>query len=832
MRVPLGWLRDYCEWPWDATGLAEQLTMAGVKVEAVGELGAGLRGAVAARVTAVEPHPDPGPGGRLWLVGLDTGAGERSVVAGTANMKTGDLVAYAPPGSVLPGDWEIGSTNLRGVESEGMVLSLSELVLGEHPREGEGVLILAAGDSPGLPGEARPVAPGTDLAGALGLPETVLELDLTPNYATHLQSIIGVAREVAALTGAGPSGVRFSDPVSLLRPGGEPAGVSASVEIEDPELCPRYIARVIRGVAVGPSPWWIQLRLLACGMRPINNIVDITNYVMLEYGQPLHAFDLERLEGRRIVVRRARPDERLVTLDGLERDLTGDMLVIADAARPVALAGVMGGEGSEVGPGTVDILLESACFAPNSVRRTSKALGLVSEASTRFDKGPDPEAVDPASARAAGLIAAVAGGTVAPGSVDHSPRPFAPRRLRLRSQRVSALLGVDLRPALIAAYLGRFGFGCRPAAGTDGVLEVTIPSWRGDVSGEADLIEEVARLHGYGEIPPTLPRGETTVGTRPKLARLADRVRRTLVGLGYTEVVTSSLVDPERERLLGPGPDPLELANPLAENRRGLRTGLLGNLVEVVARNLSYGERRLRLFEVGTANWPPAKGPLSPAALPVEKRYLAVVATGRGEEGSWLPPTAEPDFFHMKGIASVVLWELGVAGWTLRRSPAGDRRLHPGRQALLVAEGPNGGPVELGVLGELHPRVARECDVDARVSVLELDLDQVARAPGAVVRVEPLPRFPAVLRDVAVVLPREVEAGRIEEVIRRSAGALCAGVRLFDVYHGHPVPEGQRSTAWRIVYRSVERSLTDAEVDEVHGRVRQALMDELGAVLR
>jgi phenylalanyl-tRNA synthetase beta chain len=663
----------------------------------------------------------------------------------------------------------------------------------------------------------------------MNLPEAVLELDLTPNYATHCQSVIGVAREVAAQTGVGPGGLRYPGPPARLRPAGEPASAAARVTIEAPDLCPRYMARIIRGVSVGPSPWWLQLRVLAAGMRPINNIVDITNYVMLEYGQPLHAFDLSRVTGRHIIVRRARPGESILTLDGETRELAADMLVIADEAGAVAVAGVMGGGESEVTPGTVDILLESAHFDAHSVRRTSKALGLTSEASGRFDKGADPLAVDPASLRATQLIAELAGGTAAPGEVDANPRPFAPREIILRSEKVSGLLGTALNPADVSTYLGRLGLTSQPAVGGDGLLAVVVPSWRSDIYGEADLIEEVARLYGYNRIPATLPRGATTVGTRSRRKRLSDRARQALVGLGFAEVLGSSLVDPDRDGVLSPvSLRPLVLANPLSENRSAMRTGLLGSLVEALAHNQSHGERSLRLFELGPVYWP-REGELSPANLPDEKHYLAAVAVGKGAEDTWPVTGREPDFFYAKGLASVLLWNLGVTGWTLR--PSRDRRLHPGRQATLLAGGPNG-DVELGVIGELHPRVLRDYDVDDRVMAVELDFGAVVRIAEAEVRFEPLPRYPAVARDVAVVLGDDVKAGRIEEVIRRSAGDLCVGVRLFDVYRGHPVPEHQRSTAWRVVYRARDRSLTDAEVDDAHGRVREALKSELGAVLR
>lgn len=852
MKVPLSWLREFVDWPWETAELAERLTMAGVKIEAIETIGAGLRGTVAACVLRVEPHPDRAYAGH-WVVELDAGSSpRRQAVAGIANMKPGDVVAYAPPGAVLPGEWRLGVAKLHGVVSEGMLLSLSEFALGEKPREGEGILVLPPD-----------VAPGADLGAVLGLPETVFELDLTPNYAAHCQSVLGVAREVAALTGAGPEGVRRVDPCALARPSGQPAAELTSVTIDAPDLCSRYNARIIRGVTVGPSPARLQVRILAAGMRPINNIVDVTNYVMLESGQPLHAFDYDRLGGRRIVVRRAAPGEGIVTLDGVTRELTPETLVIADASRPVAIAGVMGGENSEVVSKTRNILLEAACFDPRSVRRTATRLGLLSEAAGRFEKGADPLGVEPASARAAALIAEVAGGAVAPGCADRSPRPFAPAEVKLRTARVAGLLGADIGLAEVSNYLRLLGFGVRPApwgaeagdrktgtaagigtaVGTGEELLVTVPSWRTDVAEEIDLVEEVARLYGYNRIPATLPRGATTVGTRPLRSRLGDRARRALTRLGFTEVSTFPQTDPAMDQVWSPWAGAaLRLANPLSEKQSVMRTGLLGSLVGALVHNLSQAERSLRLFELGTV-YRLAGGDLAPGNLPEEKRYLAAVVTGGGFDANWQAPGREPDFFYAKGVAEAVLWELGVAGWSL--APGRDRRLHPGRQAVIVAPpgdcpgcesrakaGSASAPVELGAVGELHPRLLRRLGLEGRVMALELDLDALGRLTTAGVCFAAPPRYPAVSRDVAVILPDGVAAARIQEVIRRAAGELAADVSLFDVYRGAPVPEGQRSTAWRIVYRAPDRSLTDAEVDRAHAGVRDALREELGGTLR
>jgi phenylalanyl-tRNA synthetase beta chain len=611
------------------------------------------------------------------------------------------------------------------------------------------------------------------------------------------------------------------------------------VSIQAPDLCPRYVARLIRNVKLGPSPWLVQFRVLAAGMRPVNNIVDATNYVMLEYGQPLHAFDFARLEGRHIVVRRSEVGESLVTLDGARRDLPAGALVIADERKAIAVAGVMGGEESEVKAVTKDILIESASFDPGAVRRAVSGLGLPSEASGRFEKGTDPQGVEAASARAAGLIAEIAGGAVAPGSVDANPVPYQTREVVLRTPRVSALLGLSLDSRTIASLLELLGFASRPQAWASGEREsvatelvVLTPSWRTDVAGEVDLIEEVARLHGYDRIPETLPGGAATVGAVPPLTRLENRVRKLLVDYGFHETIGLSLVDPAEEALLGQDGPPLALANPLSGRQSVMRTSLLGGLVEGLARNLDRAERNLRLLEIGTV-YHPTHGDLGPSSLPVEKRLLAAVALGPGPEVSWRDAGRAPDFFYVKGLVEVSLRELGVAGYRLMRGA--DQRFHPGRQAVVrvpVEAGSDGATVEVGVFGELHPRALGSYGIAERVVALELDLGLAGSVSTVRPRAQEALRYPTVTRDVAVILSEDVEAAAIEEVITCSAGELCAAVELFDLYLGHPVPEGQRSTAWRVTYRAADRSLTDSEVDEVHARVRQALGADLGAILR
>lgn len=819
MRVPCRWLRDYVEVGLDPDELAEALTGQGLAVDAV-ERPAPFAGVVVGRVLAAEPHPNAD---RLKLCRVDVGdargqddwlGGPRPIVCGAPNVAAGQLVPVALPGARLPGGMEIGVAKLRGVESRGMICSAGELglpaVAGAPER---GILVLPEG-----------LAPGQDAVEALGLEEGILVLDLTPNYATHCQSMIGVAREVAALTGGS---LRL--PEARLKESGGPAAAVAQVRIEAPDLCARYVARVIRGVRIGPSPLWMQRRLEAAGMRPINNVVDITNYVMLEYGQPLHAFDLHRLRGERggpvsISVRRAGRGERMLTLDGQERELLESDLVIADGGGAVAVAGVMGGLHSEVVESTTDILLESAHFDPLSVRRTGRRLGLRSESSARFEKWVDPAGCAAAAARAAALMQELAGGQVLEGAVDVYPRPAEERVVSMDPARVNGLLGTDLRGEEMASLLSRLGLPARLEA--DGMYRVTIPSRRPDIDGEADLAEEVARLHGYNQIPLALPDSPPLAPAPDGLAERLDSVKELCLAAGFHEVVTYSFMDPQAPDRLGlavASPERLAIpvVNPLVAEQGVMRTTLLPLLLDTAAANARRHHLDLALFEVGRV-YLPTSLPLT--ELPREPARLGLLAMGHSEAISWLGPAREADFFVLKGVVEALLERFGLKGsFQAGSHPA----FHPGRTAVLMVDGQ-----ERGILGEVHPRVREAWQLPARLYLAELDLEGLLAAAPAARGYRPLPRYPANARDLAFALPRVTPAAQVEALIREAGAPLLADVSLFDVYEGEHVETGWRSLAYALVYRAADRTLTDAEVEEVHDRVRQALADRLGARLR
>ncbi len=815
MRVPYRWLQEYVDITLGPDELAEALTMQGLGVEAVERPAPAFSGVVTGRVLAAEPHPNAD---RLRVCTVDVGEAEpRTIVCGAPNVAAGQTVPVALPGAVLPGGLTIGEARLRGVLSRGMICSAKELGLPD-PTGGAGILVLA-----------EPFAPGRDLREALGLDEAVLVLELTPNYAMHCQSMLGVAREVAALTGGG---VRV--PAPAVREAARAASEAAEVRIDEPGLCPRYVARVIEGVRIGPSPLWLKRRLEAAGMRPINNVVDVTNYVMIEMGQPLHAFDLHRLDGaggrKRIVVRRARPGETLTTLDGAERRLEPDDLVIADGpdgARAVALAGVMGGENSEVTPETTAILLESASFNNLTVRRTARRLGLLSEASARFEKWVDPAGCRAAADRAMTLLQELAGGQVLAGAVDVHPRPVAPRRIAARCARINGLLGTDLSHEEIAAIFTRLGFEVSDFHA--GSILVTVPTRRPDIEGEADLAEEVARLYGYNRIPVTLPRSPAVPAVLGAERRLTAEARAVCLAAGLNEVMTYSFMNPAGFDRIGLAADDprrcaVPLANPLSEAQGVMRTCLLPLLLEVAAANVRQRITDVGVFEIGRVYLP--KG-LPLAELPEERLSLGAVLMGAAGRGGWYGGAEEADFYHVKGLVEAVCRRLGVDGVSFEALAAPGH--HPGRTARLVAPGDG---ATLGVLGELHPETARAYDLPGRVLAVELDLTALMARARPVRTHRPLPRFPAADRDLAVLVPDRIPAARVEATIAEAGGDLLESVCLFDLYRGAGVPEGWRSLAYSLVYRAADRTLTDAEVDAVHGRVCAALAERLGAQLR
>lgn len=651
--------------------------------------------------------------------------------------------------------------------------------------------------------------------------EVVLELELTPNRSDCL-SLINVARETAAVT---DSQIRL--PELNLVESNERIEVLAGVKIEAPELCGRYLARVIKDIQIEPSPSWMQKRLLAAGIRPINNIVDVTNYVMLETGQPLHAFDYDTLAGHQIIVRKAQPGERFTTLDQVERELTEDMLVIADADKAVALAGIMGGLETEVTDKTRNILLESAHFNPVSIRRTSQAVGLRTESSIRFEKGANIEGVAWAADRAAQLMVELGKGKHAAGVIDVYLTPWKSRSISLRISRINSLLGTELNLSEVLDLLSRLAL--KVTVKEQDSLLVDVPAYRGDLELEVDLIEEVARLYGYDRIPTTLPCGTTTQGRKTRLQNAEDKVKSILTGCGLTEVITFSMMSPRAfDRIKLPENDALRkvvvIANPLNEEQSVMRTTLIPNLLETASRNYSRRNTDLAIFEQGRVFYPKVSDVIN-TQLPEEKLVVAGLTMGNYRPG-WNSSSEEMDFFFLKGVVEELLEKLGVINYSFRASSLGPT-YHPGRSAEICCAGE-----EIGIIAEIHPDVLEEYGLSQRAWVFQLDLDKVFSYMIPVKSYTSVTRFPSVQRDLAVVVSDDFPAALVEAKIKEVGKPLLASVSLFDVYRGKPIAKGYRSLAYSLVYQAGDRTLTDEEVNDNHEKVRKALEKDLRLKLR
>lgn len=795
MKVSLKWLRDYLDIGAPVEDLADKLTMAGTEVKSITVIGGHWENIVVGQVSAVNPHPNAD---RLKLATVNLGEKQLTVVCGAPNLSLWDKVAFALVGAELI-DGHTGQTlrlrsaKVRGVVSEGMLCSEKELGISDSH---EGIMI--------LPPEAPVSSPLADYLG-----DVVLYLDVTPNRPDCL-SIIGIARELAALTEQEPSlpQIHYEDK-------GVPIDQLASVEIADADLCSRYCASIITGLKVGPSPLWMQQRLLAGGMRPINNIVDVTNYVMLEWGQPLHAFDYRELKEGKIIVRRARNEEVVTTLDGVDRPLTDDMLVIADAQSPVALAGVMGGAESEVTPGTTSVLLESANFNRASIRYTSARLRLQSEASSRFEKGISPELTLPALRRATQLLLELAGGQAAAGVIDVYPGKVEGKPISLSSNQVKRLLGIEVDVDQIAKVLTSLGFRCESAVPSS-ELGVTVPYWRTDVSSATDLVEEVARIIGYDKLPTTML-GSPLPRQRPNpMIALREGLSGILVGSGFQEVINYSLTSQDMLEKVAPAPAPLRIANPMTREQEYLRTTLRAGLLATLSLNQRREENGIKLFEVGKVYLPREKD------LPDEREILAAVLSGPRQELSWLGGEESLDYFDAKGVVECLLNRLALA---YSFETCRDEGLHPGRRAEIVLDGNR-----VGVIGELHPRVTENFELSGPVYLLEIDVTRLLPYTLSPRKYQPLPRFPGTIRDMALVLDAHLVSQKVCDIIK--GFPLVSQVTLFDHYTGEQLPRGKKSLAYRVVYQSPTHTLTDAEVDRVHQEIISLLNKELGATLR
>ena len=805
MKLPLRWLAEWIDLPWPARepleAFVERLTLGGLEIEDVIRTGPDLSALKVGRVLERKPHPGAD---RLSLCVVDLGDLEPvEIVCGAPNVAAGQTVAVAPHGATLPDGTRIKRSKIRGVVSNGMICSERELGLSP---ESEGILVLTSGAKPGTP--LSEVLPGG---------EVVLDVAITPNRGDWV-SLLGMAREVRAHYG-GSLRLPPCEPTE----GGEDASRHARVSIEDAAGCPRYVARIVRGVTVAPSPAWLRERLAAAGLRPINNVVDVTNLVMLELGQPLHAFDLAEIRGGEVRVRAARPGERIITLDGQQRALEPDDLVIADAERALAIAGVMGGQGSEVRPETRDLLIESAQFHPSRVRRTARRLGLHTDASYRFERGVDPEGVGRAADRAARLLAELAGGGVCRGTAEARGQAL-PRtaQIALRPERLNRLLGTALRPGEIAALLARLDI--QVEAGGDELLRCRPPSWRADLAIPEDLVEEVARIHGYDRIEATLPGARLAGSEEPPERTLRERARDALRGAGLTELMTFPALrrgDLDALRLAPDDPrrSLVELVNPIQAEEPALRSTLVPTLLRAAQLNLSRQAEGLRLFEIGRAFEARGAG-----ELPRETWQAVALWTDTKGASLWERRDV-PLFFRAKGAAEAVLAELGCAA-TFR---AGSREpfLHPGASGELLA-----GEETVAVLGELHPESAAAFGLEAELALLVLDLDALLRVPRSAGLYRELSRHPKVVRDLAVLLGRDVPAGDVLEWIGKTAGASLRGVSIFDRYEGRGVPEGKVSLAFRLEFQRTDRTLTDAEVGRSVERIVQELSERFGGELR
>ena len=791
MNLSRKWLSDYTDITASSEEYADKMTMSGSKVEITHEPSGEIKNVVVGRVDSIEHHPDSD---HLWVCQVDVGQGAPvQIVTGAQNVRAGDVVPVALHKSVLPGGKKIEKGKLRGVLSGGMLCSLSELNLDLHDfpyAEEDGIFIL----------HEEGLKPGDDIRPVINADDSIVEFEITNNRPDCL-SVIGLARESAVTFG---TVLRIPEP--KVRGGGGDITAQLSIEIASAELCPRYTARMIKNIKIEPSPKWMRQRLRAAGVRPINNIVDITNYVMLEYGQPMHAFDYACLDGGKIIVRTAKPGEVMNTLDGTPRSLTPDMLVIADASKPVGVAGVMGGENSEITSMTKYAVFESANFNGISIRKTAIALGMRTDASSRFEKGLDPENTYKAVQRACELVEELGAGEVLDGVIDITARKYAPRTLKLEPEKINSLLGADIPVDFMVSTLEKLGF-----AVNDGAV-VTVPSWRADVEHYSDLAEEVARFYGYDVIEPTMFGGEAVAGGFTGRQALERHLGYVLRGMGFSEIYTYSFISPSSYDKIGlPSGSPLRrstvILNPLGEDTSVMRTTSLPSMLETLARNASYRNTNVRLYELAKVYRPIGE------TLPDERPILTLGAYGG------------VDFFTVKGCVEALLRDLRVTDVTFtadRENPS----YHPGRCAVVCA-----GKTAVGVVGQIHPAVAKTYGTGETYAA-ELDFFKLLELRAAEAKYVSLPKFPSVTRDIALVCDSSITVAALTDCIRRGGGALLREVELFDIYTGSQVPEGKKSVAFSLKLRSDEATLTDADADETTRKILALLEKELGAVIR
>ena len=795
MNLSREWLSEFTDTSdIDTKAYCDRMTDTGSKVEGYKPLAGNISGIVAGKIVKMEKHPDAD---RLNICQIDIGGGTPvQIITSAQNVYEGAVVPACLDGAVLPDGTKIKKTKFRGIDSYGMMCSFAELGLTEHEMPGadpEGILLFNEVLDCDIP-------LGRDVCDFLGMRTDVVEFEITPNRPDCL-SVIGLARETGASFGRK---VNYHTPA--VKGAGDDVKNYLDVSIESP-LCSRYTARVVKNVKIAPSPLWMRMRLFASGVRPINNIVDITNYVMLEYGQPMHAFDYSCLDGSKIVVKEAQDGQVFRSLDDIDHVLKKGMLTIQDSIKPVALAGVMGGANSEIKDTTGTVVFESACFDGASVRVTSRALGMRTESSGRFEKGLDCENTKGALERACELVEMLGAGEVIDGVIDITAEPYVPKTVKLEPDKINALLGTDVSEAEMRRILTELGFTL------DGDT-IIVPSWRGDIEHYSDIAEEVARFYGYNNIPVTLMRGDTTLGGYTEVQKVERELGALCRSAGYNEIITYSFISPScYDKICLPQDSPLrdsmKILNPLGEDTSIMRTTVLPSMLEILARNYNYRNRSAKLYEIGRAYFKREDG------LADEPKMLSLGAYGDGM-----------DFFKLKGAVETALRGVRVSG-TKYVAEKNDPSYHPGRCAKIYA-----GDIYLGTIGQIHPKVAANYSVDGELyaAVLSLDAIMSARAPEP--RFVPLPKFPTVIRDIAVVCDDGITVGQLEACIKQAGGAILKDVRLFDIYKGSHIEAGKKSCAFSLTLRSDEKTLTDSECDAEVAAVLTALENELGAVIR
>jgi phenylalanyl-tRNA synthetase beta chain len=791
MKLSREWLKEFTDISAPSREYAEKMSLSGSKVEGTEELGAEIINVVAGKVISIEHHENSD---HLWVCQLDVGRAEPvQIVTGAQNVRAGDLVPVALHKSTLPGGVKIEKGKLRGVKSEGMLCSLGELNLtvNDYPyADADGIFIMK-----------EPCVPGQDIREVLGLNDSVVDFEITNNRPDCL-SVIGLARE---------SAVTFGAPLRLHTPEVKGSGDSIlnylDVDIENPQLCPRYTARYVKNVKIAPSPEWMRRRLRASGVRPINNIVDITNYVMLEYGQPMHSFDYSCISGSHIIVRNALEGEQMSTLDGTVRTLSSDMLVIADETRAIALAGIMGGENSEIKDTTKAVVFEAANFNGTGVRKTALKLAMRTDSSSRFEKGLDPLGTLPAVERACELVELLGAGEVVDGVIDVIASDNAPTTLKLEPERINKLLGTSIPRDFMVKVLCDLGFTF------EGDI-MTVPSWRADVSHYSDVAEEVARFYGYDVIEATSFKGSTAQGGLTRKQQAERSAAALCRSMGFNDILTYSFMgQSDNDKVMMPADHGLRnsavILNPLGEDTSVMRTTMLPSLMECLGRNYSYRNKDVKLFELSKVYLPVG------AALPLEKKILALGLYGQ-----------EADFFILKGYVEAILGSLRINNAEYKAA-SDEYAYHPGRCAYIYS-----GAHKIGLIGEIHPKVTKNYGIALPVCAAELDFDAMFELQGEEAVYKPLPRFPAVLRDLALVCNDEVTVGMLSDCIKKAAGSILEEVSFFDIYKGASIAANKKSVAFSLRFRLEDRSLSDEDINPVISKILLALDSELGAKIR